>query len=229
MKSYITTLFLTLVVFMAEARSIDTDDDLARWRPGLSKGVLIPDSTSPDGKFSLFEIPYNWKFPDRPGIGIGEGEGGASHSAIVVADSQKTVPFGLIFTRWLTISDDSYKEFLASISWSPDSKYLAISAPISKQTSLRLYHFKSEKPTPVALPDLVGPALIKVSSNLTASDRLTDLAQSPLRWIANNKLLVGVSLTMGNAVSETSFVLSISSNDSASIESEKKVKDSFSK
>ena len=176
-------------------------DELGRWQEGVAGGLLVAESTSPDGGFALFEInAYDIGQP-------------TTATAIAVADSQRIKLLGLIDSITQHSTDKPHKSFL-TIKWSPDSHYLATHDSTPKHSVLHLYRITASAFRALPFPDLRHAAAARLN---IPEQSIGSSGQMPIHWLHPNQLLVRVRLSMNHASRQIDLVISISQDETIAI------------
>ncbi|MDB6079636.1 MAG: hypothetical protein JWO82_3383 [Akkermansiaceae bacterium] len=168
---------------------------------GITEGRLVKDSTSPDGKYALFEFNH-WEggisagATTITGIGLAPVDRGA---LLFVIDSR---------TEWST--DKKVPSFL-TYRWSADSKLLATHDSMSKHSRLSLYRLADGRATSLEVPDLLPIAC--ASLGISASS-VTSSGENPVRWTAPDTLQVSLRLTVKGRQSASSISLQVAADNS---------------
>jgi dipeptidyl aminopeptidase/acylaminoacyl peptidase len=192
---------LVLSLFLFRQQALATDDIHFGWKPGLAGGQLVPDSTSPDGKWALFVVNrYDMGMP-------------MTATAIVVADTHRTKLLGLLpcLTPWMT--DLPCKAYL-TIQWSPDGRYLAIHDSTPRNSVLLIYHVTATELKAVTVPDLRRLAANQLQ---IPEKKITSSGQVPQAWSKDGDLVVRVRLSIGPDVQQKDFTLHVSPEGAAQV------------
>jgi len=188
-----------LWLFPIRQKAFAADDVHFGWKPGVAGGQLVPDSTSPDRKWALFEINrYDMGMP-------------MTATAIAVADLHRAILLGLLNceTHWST--DLPYKSYL-TIKWSPDSEYLAIHDSTPKNSVLQIYRVTATELRSINLPDLHRIAAEEMQ---IPEKKITSSGQLPVEWTKSGDMVVRVRLTVDGATQQKDFTLHVSPESAA--------------
>jgi len=169
---------------------------------GISKGRLVKGSTSPDGRFALFEFNH-WE---------GEGETTATAVGLAPVDRSQLLYAIESCTEWQT--NKKVISFL-TFKWNPTSEFLATHDSLAKNSALHLYKLRDGKAIELALPDLLTKALAQ--TQLTKKNILSS-GQIPEQWLEDNRLKVFICLNTNAGQQTIPLILTIQENGSVSVE-----------
>jgi hypothetical protein len=178
--------------------ALPADDGATTWlyklKPGLADASPLPDSTSPDGKWALFDLnAYDMGTP-------------TTATAMVVADTNRTTLLGILDCPPPIDVDAPLKTYL-TIKWSPDSKYLALHDSTPKNSVLQIYQL-----TATALKKLTVPDLRRLAADQLQipEKKISGSGQVPVKWSQAGDLIVRVRLSVDGAMKQKDFTLSVS-------------------
>lgn len=173
---------VAIIAFVTGAESREPKEWWSRQR-GITEGVLVEGSLSPDKKYALFEF-HQWdgQTPDSATTATGVGLAPADRSKLLfVVDSR---------TKWMT--DKKVTSFL-NFKWNEDSRLLASHDSGAKHSKLNIYRIsQSGHATSLEVPDLLAVATKKLgipAATVSAS------GQIPSRWQTPEIIEVSVGLT----------------------------------
>lgn len=168
------------IVTIAESR------EPAEWwsrQRGITEGVLVEGSASPDKRYALFEF-HKWdgQTSDSAMTATGIGLAPADRSMLLfIIDSR---------TKWMT--DKKVTTFLA-FKWNNDSTLLATHDSGAKHSKLNIYRLsKSGSATSLEVPDLLAIATKKLG---IPTATVSSSGQTPMTWRTPQILEVSVGVT----------------------------------
>jgi hypothetical protein len=182
-------LSLFLIPFTASA-----GDELAPWKAGLPGGDPVAHSTSPNGKWELFEI--NRYDMGRP----------TTDRAVAVMDTHGTTLVGLLDCENHIAVDFPDHAYL-TIKWSPDSSYLAIHDSTPKNSVLEIYQITASELQKLSVPDLRHLAAAQLQ---IPEKKITGSGQLPVEWSKSGDLTVRVRLSVDGDTIQKDFAIHVS-------------------
>jgi hypothetical protein len=171
---------------------------------GITAGKLIQGSTSPDGKYALFEFNH-WDadVPESETTATGIGLGPVDRSKLLFAVD--------VATRWTTDQDvTSFSNLL----WNSSSTILATHDSLPRNSAVHLYRLHDGSASSMDLPDLLALACQKLG---IAKSAVAASGQLPSRWIDGQTLEVAVRINAKKRKLTTSLLLHVGSDGTASI------------
>lgn len=185
------------------AASREPEEWVSRQR-GITEGVLVEGSASPDKKYALFEF-HMWagQTPDSATTATGIGLAPADRSQLLfIVDSR---------TKWMT--DKKVTSFL-TFKWNNDSTLLATHDSGAKQSKLNVYRIsKTGSATELKIPDLLSIATKKLGIPIAA---VSSSGQTPTRWLTPEIMEVSVGLTTPKGKSTTTIPLHLDADGNVS-------------
>ena len=167
------------IVTIAEAREPE------EWWPrqrGITEGVLVEGSASPDKKYALFEF-HKWDGQRSESATTATGIG------LAPADCSKLLFIIDSRTKWMT--DKKVTSFL-TFKWNDDSTLLATHDSGAKHSKLNIYRISnSGSATSLEVPDLLASATKKLG---IPTSTVSSSGQTPKRWRTLQILEVSVGL-----------------------------------
>jgi hypothetical protein len=189
--------------FVAVADSREPEEWWSRQR-GITEGVLVEGSASPDMKYALFEFHmWDGQTPDSATTATGVGLAPADRSILLfIVDSR---------TKWMT--DKKVTSFL-TFKWNKDSSLLATHDSGAKHSKLNVYRVsKSGSATALEVPDLLSIATKKLGIPIAS---VSSSGQTPAGWQTPEILEVSVGLTTPKGKSTTTIPLHVDAGGSVS-------------
>lgn len=171
---------------------------------GITEGVLVEGSASPDKKYALFEFHiWDGQTPDSATTATGIGLAPADRSKLLfIVDSR---------TKWMT--DKKVTSFL-TFKWNDDSKLLATHDSGAKHSKLNVYRIsKTGSATKLEIPDLLSIAPKKLGISIAT---VSSSGQTPTRWLTPEIIEVSVGLTTPKGKSTTTIPLHVDAEGSVS-------------
>jgi hypothetical protein len=166
-RSLLATFALAWVTGIALAR--EPEDGWSR-QQGITEGVIVEGTKSPDQKHALFEFNF-WEgaTPDSATSATGIGLAPVDRSKLLfVIDSR---------TEWMT--DKKVTSFL-TVKWNQDSTLLATHDSGAKHSQLNIYLLSpTGTATALKVPDLLSIAVSKLGMPVA---KVSASGQTPLRW-----------------------------------------------
>lgn len=185
------------------AESREPEEWWSRQR-GITEGVLVEGSASPDKKYALFEFHlWDGQTSGSATTATGIGLAPADHSKLLfIIDSR---------TKWMT--DKKVTTFLA-FKWNNDSTLLATHDSGAKHSKLNIYRVsKSGSATSLEIPDLLAIATKKLGiPTATASSS----GETPMRWRTHQVLEVSVGVTTAKGKLTTTIPLHVGAEGAVS-------------
>ncbi len=167
------------IVTIAESR--EPEESWSR-QGGITEGVLVEGSASPDKKYALFEF-HKWdgQTSDSATTATGVGLAPADRSKLLfIIDSR---------TKWMT--DKKVISFL-TFKWNDDSTLLATHDSGAKHSKLNIYRISnSGSAMSLEVPDLLAIATKKLGIPTSA---VSSSGQTPIRWRTPQDLEVSVGM-----------------------------------
>ena len=174
-------MFLFILLFAGHAPAREADPWWAKER-GITQGVLVAGSKSPDGKHALFEY-FRWD---------GEtADSATTYNGIGLAPVDRSKLLFRIKSRTKWETDKEVTSFL-NVRWSPDSSLLATHDSLDKHSKLSIYRISDGRATEFELPDLLALAAKKLGIDPA---KATASGQVPQRWREAGVLEVAVRIT----------------------------------
>lgn len=171
---------------------------------GITQGVLVEGSASPDKKYALFEF-HGWdrQTSDSATTATGIGLAPADRSKLLfIIDSR---------TKWMT--DEKVTTFL-TFKWNNDSTLLATHDSGGKHSKLSIYRVsKSGSATALEVPDLL--AIAKKKLGILRATVLSS-GQTPVRWRTPEVLEVSVGVTTSKGKLTTTIPLHVDAEGAVS-------------
>jgi len=176
---------LLLIFLLFAAVPLQSREAEAAWarERGISEGVLVERSESPDGRYALFEF-HRWEG------GVAAGETTVTGIGLAPMDRSRLLFVIDSRTKWMT--DRNVTSFLDAL-WNPPSTLLATHDSGAKHSRLNLYKIsETGSASALEIPDLlsVGAAKLGIAAGAVKSS-----GQIPLRWIDEATLEVNVRMT----------------------------------
>lgn len=160
-------------------------------RSGITKGRLIKGSTSPDGKYALFEYHL---IPEDTKTGVG----------IKPVDRSKLLCDVDSRTKWMT--DREVHTFLDFL-WNADSSVLATHDSLLRHSRLSLYQLSEGTAKVLDVPDLLGEACKRLG---ISKAKVSSSGQVPVKWTAAKSLEIKVRLKLkGGRMASTTLRIAI--------------------
>jgi len=176
-------------------------DELESWRQGLAEGKAVFHSTSPNGKWALFEI-------NRYDIGLP-----TTSTAIAVVTADRSRLIGLLDCVTNHETDLPYKSYLTTL-WSSDSAYLALHDSTPKNSTMKIYRVTDVGLDQIKLPDLLIPARAQFR---LGEQKISGSGQLPIAWSKADTLIVEVRISAHRSSYKTKFSLQLSDNGEVQI------------
>ncbi|NJK90396.1 MAG: hypothetical protein HC904_00315 [Blastochloris sp.] len=167
------------IVTIAEAR--EPEEWWSRQR-GITEGILVEGSVSPDKKYALFEF-HKWEGQTSDSATTATGVG------IAPADRSKLLFIIDSRTKWMT--DKKVTSFL-TFKWNDDSTLLATHDSGAKHSKLNIYRIpNSGSAVSLEVPDLLTIATKKLG---IPTSTVSSSGQTPIRWRTPHVLEVSVGV-----------------------------------
>ena len=185
-----------LAIAAPSASSREPEEWWARQR-GITQGVLVEGSTSPDGKYALFE--FNHWDGDTP-------DSATTATSIGLAPADRTTLLFIINSRTKWMTDKEVTSFL-SIEWNDISTLLATHDSGARHSKLNIYRIsKTGTAVSLKIPDLLEIAAKKLG---VTKESVSSSGQVPLRWRSSVTVEVSVRLATPKAKLTTTIPLHI--------------------
>jgi hypothetical protein len=177
MNSNLITLF-AIIGLSTIASSREPEE---RWstQRGITEGVLVEGSASPDKKYALFE--YHWW----------DGENPTTETFVGLAPADRSKLLFNVDSRTEMQTDKKVTSFL-TFKWNGDSTLLATHDTGAKHSKLNIYRISnSGSVTSLEVPDLLAFATNKLGIQSAA---VSSSGQTPIRWRIPQVLEVSVGM-----------------------------------
>jgi hypothetical protein len=148
---------------------------------GIADGRLVAGSTSPDGKYALYE--YNHWDGNDPTTATGIGLASVDRSKLLFVIESRT--------EWAT---DKKVTWFLTVMWNPGSSLLATHDANSKHSKVNIYRIHDGAASSLDVPDLVNVACGKLG---VTKPSVGASGEIPSRWLNSQTLEVTVRLTAG--------------------------------
>ena len=202
-REVITAIALFAGAATAEPRK--ADEWWSRQR-GITEGVLIAGSGSPDKKYALFEFHF-WDGQTRDSATTATGIG------LAPADRSRLLFLIDSRTRWMT--DKNVTSFL-TFKWNTESTLLATHDSGAKHSRLNIYRVSaSGVATELQVPDLLPIAAKKLGISAAT---VSSSGQTPLKWRTARVVEVAIGMTTPKGKLSTTLPLSIDAGGAVSVE-----------
>jgi hypothetical protein len=164
---------------------------------GITEGVLVEGSASPDKKYALFEFHvWDGQTPDSATTATGIGLAPADRSKLLfVIDSR---------TKWMT---DKKVTYFLTFKWNTQSTLLATHDSGAKHSKLNIYRVsESGAATELEVPDLLRIATKKIG---IPAATVSSSGQTPLKWQTPQVVEVSIGMTTSKGKLTTTVPLHI--------------------